>query len=357
MRPRTKIHQCLIRVRHYYRKAIEKFYEKENMIEVELPVLTNNYCESDEKMFHIKGGEKLFGSQVGLTVSRQLLLESYVPMGKVYTRGSCFRAENSQISKHLYEFNMIEAEMLNYNLTNLISCCERFVKFIIEYVFGHCYRDLLYISDFNNDTTLIKKLQYILLSKFKRISYTEAINLIQNEQNELPKIKWGDNLDSVHSKWIISHFECPVVIHSYPTETKSFHIKFNNDSKTMQKCNIFVPGIGKLISGSVKENDLNTLVKKIYINIVGEKYPGSINLDNELKNPYKFIKMANKRMNQKKYCKIEKRFFKFVSEFGWYFKLRLFGGQKSAGYGMESERMLMLLTGMKDIRDVVTFHQ
>jgi asparaginyl-tRNA synthetase len=368
MRPRTGIHQAVMRLRHHYRRATERFCDSEKTWEIELPSITTNDCEGAGEMFAITGSKKFFGKEAGLTVSRQLMLETYVPMGKVFTRGSCFRGEQSNTSRHLAEFDMFEAEFLGFTLTDLIDYCERHVKFIISYVLEHGRSEFGVIAKFRKDTSLFEKMEKLVSEDFKRMSYTEAIDLMIEHKTEVIEyieksmkksftdkfIEWGDDMGSTYEKWLVQHFDRPVAVHSYPTGIKSFYMKLSEDGKTVQGCDILVPGIGELIGGSVRESDIFTLLSNTYRKIVpSDKQTEVFKVDD----PYKFIRSAERKSVQKKLSDEERTFYKLVSGLDWYFDLRLFGGQRSAGYGMGSERMLMLMTGIKNIRDVVSFHR
>jgi asparaginyl-tRNA synthetase len=367
--PRTMLIQSIMKIRHFYKRACDAFFETKEAFECDFPVLTKNDCEGGGETICIKDPTKLFSHDVYLTVSRQLMLESYVPMGNVYTRGSCMRAEKSNTSRHLIEFDMLEFEGMAFDLKQLMDFCEEQVQFIIQFMIGKCQKELEFIAKFTGDTGLIDRLKKISETKFKKISYTEAIDYFHEHKDDVmsyikkmdpskchdPFIQWGDDMSSIYEKCLTLYYDGPLIVHSYPRAIKSFYMKLSKDGKTVQGCDVLVPGIGELIGGSVRESD----IRKILLNTYSKTCKKiSDTIQNEIiSDPAKFMKFASKRKIQEVYSDEERAFFKLVDDLGWYFQLRLFGGQESAGYGMGSERMLMLLTGIKNIRDVTTFYR
>ena len=274
-----------------------------------------------------------FGKETSLTVSGQLEAESYaMSLGKVYTFGPTFRAENSNTSRHLSEFWMIEPEVAFMDLEGNMDLAEDFLKYLLNYIIENNINDLEFLEqrlitedktkpqNLRNEMSLIEKIKFIIDNDFKRITYTEAIEILKNcKPNKKKKFKylienWGADLQSEHERYLVEkHFKCPVIIYDYPASIKAFYMKLNEDNKTVKAMDILFPGIGEIVGGSQREERLDVLNNK----------------------------MKDIGVNPE--------------DLWWYTDLRKFGTAKHSGFGLGFERLIMFATGMSNIRDVIPF--
>jgi asparaginyl-tRNA synthetase len=277
--------------------------------------------------------EDFFGKETNLTVSGQLEAEAYaMALGKVYTFGPTFRAENSNTSRHLAEFWMIEPEVAFNNLDDNMDLAEDFIKSVIKYVLKNCAEDLEFLEKrlLNEEKTkpqiersemaLIEKLKFVSDNTFKRVSYTEAIEILRNSKpNKKKKFKypiheWGADLQSEHERFLVEkHFKCPVILFDYPAKIKAFYMRLNEDGKTVRAMDILFPGIGEIVGGSQREERLDVLKEKM----------AALDIPEE--------------------------------ELWWYLDLRKFGTAEHSGFGLGFERLVLFATGMGNIRDVIPF--
>jgi asparaginyl-tRNA synthetase len=330
LRPRTNTFGAIARIRSTMSYAIHKFFQEKDFIYVHTPIITGNDCEGAGEMFQVttlpldelknkKGDvnyeEDFFGKKASLTVSGQLNGEIYATaMKNVYTFGPTFRAENSNTSRHLAEFWMVEPEMSFCDINLNMDIAEEFLKYIFVYVLEHCKEDMEFF-DSRISKGLIENLLSIIESDFARISYTEAVDhLINSEKNFEFPVKWGSDLQSEHEKFLTEEiYKKPVIITDYPASIKAFYMKMNKDNKTVRAMDVLVPRLGEIIGGSEREEDFETLYKRIE--------------DNNL-NP---------------------------EDYWWYLELRKYGTVPHSGFGLGFERLIQFVTGMQNIRDVIPF--
>lgn len=343
MRPRTKVIYSVMKVRNELLYATHKYFQNNNFTCVSTPIITTSDCEGAGEMFQVttlplddksnmdkcyKNGEleyenDFFGEKSYLTVSGQLNGEIYAcAMGDIYTFGPTFRAENSNTRRHLAEFWMIEPEMAYADINRNMLVAEEYVKYCLNHVMENCEKELEYLDtycskhlDEKEDIPLLEKLNNIISNDFQKVTYTEAIEILE-ENNELfsEKVYWGIDLSSEHERWLVEkYFKKPTIVIDYPKEIKSFYMRENDDGKTVAAMDVLVPGIGELIGGSQREERLDRLEKRLEEN----------DLDKET---YKF-----------------------------YLNLRKYGTVVHSGFGLGFERLVLLCTGMKNIRDVIPF--
>lgn len=331
LRPRSNTFNAVFRVRSTAAFAIHKFFNERGFIYVHTPIITGSDCEGAGDMFQIttldmenpprsEDGkidytQGFFGKQVNLTVSGQLNAECYaMAFSNVYTFGPTFRAEKSFTGRHAAEFWMMEPEIAFADINDNMNLAEDMLKYIIKYVTDECPDEIQFFNQFY-DKQLIDKFENILNSEFARITYTEAIEILQksNQQFQYP-VKWGEDLQTEHERYITEKvFNKPVFVIDWPIEIKSFYMRLNDDGKTVAAMDLLVPYVGELIGGSQREERLDILVKRI----------------------------KDLNFNEKDYW--------------WYLELRKYGGTKHAGYGLGFERLIMYLTGIQNIRDVSAF--
>lgn len=331
LRPRTNTFNAVFRVRSVLSFAIHKFFQEKGFVYVHTPIITSSDCEGAGEMFNLttldlndvpktEEGEvdfqkDFFGKPAHLTVSGQLSVETYAhAFRNVYTFGPTFRSENSNTVKHASEFWMIEPEICFADLKDDMDLAEEMIKYIIKYVMENCSEEMQFFNSFV-DKGLIEKLNNVLNSDFARISYTDAIKELEknNDKFEFP-VEWGTDLQTEHERYLSEViFKKPVFVTDYPAEIKAFYMKQNPDGKTVAAADLLAPGIGEIIGGSQREDDLEVLKNKI-------KELG---------------------MNEEDYW--------------WYLELRKYGSVRHAGFGLGFERMMMYLTGMQNIRDVIPF--
>lgn len=330
LRPRTNTFGAVARIRNAMSVAIHTFFQERGFLYIHTPIITGSDCEGAGEMFRVTTFDlnqvprkddqidfekDFFGAPAGLTVSGQLEAEIYaLSMGDVYTFGPTFRAENSNTSRHLAEFWMVEPEMAFCELDGNIELAVSLLKHIFTDLLDHCDEDMRFFNRFI-DTSLIENLEAIVTKDFQVLSYTEAVKILSQakEAFEFP-VDWGSDLQSEHEKYLCEKtFKSPVVLIDYPAAIKPFYMKVNDDGKTVRAMDVLVPKIGEIIGGSQREDDYDTLLERI---------KGS-GLDPD--------------------------------EYWWYLELRKYGTAPHAGFGLGFERLIQFVTGMANIRDVIPF--
>lgn len=327
LRPRTNLFNATYRVRSECAFAIHKFFNQNGFVYAHTPILTSSDCEGGSQLFRVttqniyannkplKPEDELFGKPVYLTPTGQLEGECFAQaFGKIYTFGPTFRAENSNTTRHANEFWMIEPEVSFADLDDLMDLEEEMIKFIINHLFETCQDELNFLNNFV-DKTLIEKLNNVRNSSFARISYTDAIAMMEkNNANFQYPVSWGIDIQTEHERYMAEIvFNKPVFITDYPKDIKAFYMKQNPDGKTVRACDLVVPGIGELCGGSQREENYDKLLSRI--NEVG--------------------------LNEKDYW--------------WYLNLRKYGSCVHSGFGIGFERLVMYVTGVSNIRDVLPF--
>lgn len=349
LRFRTNLFGAVFRVRSAVSFVIHQFFNQNQFFYINTPIITGADAEGAGEMFGVTNfdlnnipkndagevdfTEDFFGKKTSLTVSGQLEAETAaMGLGRVYTFGPTFRAENSNTTRHLAEFWMVEPEVAFNNLEDNIDLAEDFLKFVIQYVLDHCKDDLAFLDKrFAEEQKqkpekdrakegLIEKLEKVVKSRFKRVSYSEAIDILMNSKEnkkgkfQFPVEAWGADLQSEHERYLVEkHFECPVVLFDYPKEIKAFYMRLNEDNKTVAAMDVLFPGIGEIIGGSQREERLDVLQQKM----------NEMGVDQE--------------------------------ELWWYLDTRKFGSVPHAGFGLGLERLVLFVTGMTNIRDVIPF--
>lgn len=349
LRSRTNTFGAIMRVRHAMAFAVHKFFNDKGFVYTHTPVITGSDAEGAGAMFkvttldlnnlpkneqgHINHKEDFFGRETNLTVSGQLEGETYaLALGEIYTFGPTFRAENSNTTRHLAEFWMIEPEMAFYELKDNMELAEAFLKYLCQYALDNCAEDIEFLNkraqeedaikpqDQRSELGLIDRLKFIVENDFQRLSYTEAIDILKNSNpNKKKKFQylieeWGVDLQSEHERFLVEkHFKKPVILYNYPAAIKSFYMRQNDDDKTVAAMDVLFPGIGEIIGGSQREERYDRLLKRV----------------NELGLPEK--------------------------ELWWYLDLRKFGSAPHSGFGLGFERLMLFVTGMTNIRDVIPF--
>ena len=331
LRPRTNLFGAAFRIRSEAAIAVHKFFNDRGFVHVHTPIITGSDCEGAGAMFQVttldldetaKSGKPVdykndfFGKKAALTVSGQLSAETYaMAFGNVYTFGPTFRAEHSNTARHAAEFWMIEPEMAFCDLAGDMDVAEAMVKYIIRYVMETCPDELNFLNQFV-DKGLLDRLNNVAENDFVRLTYTEAIEILKENADKFDdkNIFWGKDLQSEHERFLTETvFKKPVFLTDYPKEIKAFYMKQNADGKTVAAADLLVPGIGELIGGSQREDDYNKLETRI-----------------------KELGMDPK-------------------DYWWYLNLRKYGGTTHAGFGLGFERMVMYLTGIANIRDVLSY--
>ena len=331
LRPRTNTFGAVTRVRNVLSKATHDFFQNQDFINLHTPIITASDCEGAGEMFQVTTMDmnKILESDAKelnykrdffqrpsyLTVSGQLNAETYAcALGSVYTFGPTFRAENSNTSRHLAEFWMVEPEMSFADLDDDADLAEAYLKYCFKTVLEECSEDLAFFNK-QIDKGLVERLEGIVESEFKRLTYTEAVELLieADADFEYP-VKWGIDLQSEHERFLSENlFKRPVIVTDYPKDIKAFYMKMNDDGKTVRAMDVLCPGIGEIIGGSQREDDLEKLEKRLK----------EMNLDPE--------------------------------DFWWYLDLRRYGTVPHAGFGLGFERLVQFCTGMANIRDVIPF--
>ena len=349
LRVRTNTFSSIMRIRSNISFSIHKFFKEKGFYYVNTPIITGSDAEGAGEMFKVttldlmdipKDSNKnveyesdFFSKETNLTVSGQLEAESLaMGLGNVYTFGPTFRAENSNTSRHLAEFWMIEPEMAFYDLNDNINLAEKFIKFVLNNLLNECENDLLFLKNRleqedkskpereRNELNLIERLKFVVDNDFKKITYSDAFEILKNcKPNKKKKFKylidkWGVDFQSEHERFLVEkYFKRPVVVYDYPAKIKAFYMRMNDDNKTVRAMDILFPGIGEIVGGSQREERLEVL---------------------------------KSRMNE---LKIDEK------ELWWYLDLRKYGTVKHSGFGLGLERLLLFATGMTNIRDVIPF--
>ena len=349
LRVRTATFSAVMRIRSVLSFAIHQFFQNKGFYYVHTPIITGSDAEGAGEMFRVsvldpqkppidaEGAvdfkQDFFGKETKLTVSGQLEAETYAQgLGNVYTFGPTFRAENSNTSRHLAEFWMIEPEMAFYDLHDNMDLAEEFVKNTLKYVLEKCEKDLIFLDqrleneekskpqNQRSPMRLIQKIKFVIENEFKRVSYTEAIDILKNSKpNKKKKFdyliqEWGTDLQSEHERYLVEkHFNAPVILYDYPAKIKAFYMRMNEDQKTVRAMDILFPGIGEIVGGSQREERLEVLEKRIK----------ELRIDAE--------------------------------ELWWYLDLRRFGSTPHSGFGLGFERLVLFATGMSNIRDVIPY--
>jgi asparaginyl-tRNA synthetase len=330
LRPRTNTFGAVTRVRNCVSRSIHNFYQEEGFLYIHTPIITASDCEGAGVMFRvttldlpklaaagppIKNELDFFGRPTYLTVSGQLEGEIFAcSLGKIYTFGPTFRAENSNTSRHLAEFWMVEPEVAFNDLTDNMDLAERFLKRIFKDALEQSAEDMAFFNE-HYDKTTIETLQQIVATDFRRLPYTEAVEILQHcgEKFEFP-VSWGIDLQSEHERYLTErHFQGPVILFDYPRTLKPFYMRVNDDGRTVRAMDVLVPKVGEIIGGSQREERLDVLTGR----------------------------MAEQHLRPEEYW--------------WYCDLRRFGTVPHAGFGLGLERAVQFITGMANIRDVIPF--
>ena len=331
LRPRTNTFQAVFRVRSLCAYAIHKFFQERDFVYVHAPEITGSDAEGAGEMFQVTTldlnnipknedgtvdySKDFFGKPTNLTVSGQLDVETYAfAFRNVYTFGPTFRAENSNTTRHAAEFWMIEPEICFADLEDNMELAEAMLKYIIRYVMENAPDEMAFFNQFV-DKGLLERLEHVASSDFGRITYTEAVKILEQHNDEFEnKVFWGCDLQTEHERFLTEkEFKRPVFVTDYPKEIKAFYMKLNPDGKTVAACDCLVPGIGEIIGGSQREDDLSILEKRM----------DELGMDK--------------------------------SQYQFYLDLRRYGSVRHAGFGLGFERAIMYLTGMENIRDVLPF--
>ena len=317
LRPRTNTFMAVYRVRSVLAMAIHEFFQGQGFVYVHTPIITGNDAEGAGECFNVttKPDEQFFGKNASLTVSGQLHVEAFaMAFRDVYTFGPTFRSENSNTKTHASEFWMIEPEIAFADLEDDMQLIEDMVKYCIEYVRKECPRELEFFNSMI-DKTLLERLDHVYNSTFRRMPYTEAIDILLKAPVKFEnKVSWGMDLNTEHERYLCEQVvKGPVFLTDYPKDIKAFYMRQNDDGKTVAACDLLVPHVGELVGGSQREERLDLL---------------------------------EKRMDELKMDK---------AGYQWYLDLRRYGGCKHAGFGLGFERMVMYLTGMENIRDVLPY--
>ncbi|WP_026695455.1 asparagine--tRNA ligase [Peribacillus kribbensis] len=331
LRPRANTFSAVFRVRSLASFALHQFFQEKGFVYVHTPIITGSDTEGAGEMFRVTSMDlnqlpktqegkvdesaDFFGKETNLTVSGQLNAESFaLAFRNVYTFGPTFRAENSNTARHAAEFWMVEPEVAFAELPDIMDLGEEMVKYVINYVFEQAPEEMAFFNSFI-DKTLIDRLTNALESDFGRVTYTEAVELLKNSGKEFDyPVEWGTDLQTEHERYLSEEiYKRPVYVTDYPKEIKAFYMRANEDGRTVAATDLLVPGIGELIGGSQREEREDVLIDRI----------------KELGMP--------------------------EEDYWWYLELRKFGGTKHSGYGIGFERLVMYLTGMKNIRDVIPF--
>ena len=343
LRPRTNTFSSIFRIRHSIIYSIHKFFNDRGFFNIHTPIITSSDAEGAGEMFKVTSLDlkdknldfknDFFSKPVNLTVSGQLNAElGALALSEVYTFGPTFRAENSNTSKHLAEFWMIEPEMAFYDINDNMDLAEDMLKYVIKYILENCEDDLIFLQNLEineekslpqiqrNEIPLTERLSCILNKKFDRITYTEAFDILRNSKpNKKNKFEfkvdeWGIDFQSEHERYLVEkHFKNPVIVRDYPKKIKAFYMRSNDDEKTVAAMDVLFPSVGEIIGGSQREERLD--------------------------------KLSN-RMDEMDISK---------EDLSWYLDTRRFGSVIHSGFGLGLERLVQFITGMKNIRDVIPF--
>ncbi|WP_395075272.1 asparagine--tRNA ligase [Flavobacterium sp.] len=349
LRVRTNMFGAIMRVRSVLSFAVHSYFQEKGFVYVNTPIITGSDAEGAGEMFKVTAlpfdntprtedgkvnyKEDFFGKETNLTVSGQLEGETFaMALGQIYTFGPTFRAENSNTSRHLAEFWMIEPEVAFNDLNDNMDLAEDFIKYVVKYTLNKCADDLKFLETRlideekskpqaeRSEMSLLEKLNFVLENNFKRVSYTEAIDILRdctpNKKKKFNYIidQWGADLQSEHERYLVEkHYKCPVILFDYPANIKAFYMRLNEDGKTVRAMDILFPGIGEIVGGSQREERLDVLVEKMK----------ALGIDEE--------------------------------ELWWYLDTRRFGTAVHSGFGLGFERLVLFVTGMTNIRDVIPF--
>ncbi len=349
LRVRTNTFGAVMRLRSKLSFAVHEYFQKNGFYYMHTPIITGSDAEGAGEMFKVSAldpknpplddhgnvnyKEDFFEKETNLTVSGQLEAETYaMGLGKVYTFGPTFRAENSNTSRHLAEFWMIEPEVAFNNLADNMDLAEDFIKYVIKYALDNCQDDLEFLENRlleedkvkpaaeRQEMKLREKLHFVIDNNFKRVSYTEAIDILKNSKpNKKKKFnyiieEWGADLQSEHERFLVEkHFKCPVILFDYPATIKAFYMRLNEDEKTVRAMDVLFPGIGEIVGGSQREERYDVLKKKMEAMDIS------------------------------------------AEELYWYLDLRKFGTCTHSGFGLGFERLVLFVTGMGNIRDVIPY--
>ncbi|HEY0092393.1 MAG TPA: asparagine--tRNA ligase [Flavobacterium sp.] len=349
LRVRTNAFGAIMRVRSVLSFAVHQYFQERGFVYVNTPIITGADAEGAGEMFQVTSlpldnlpktengsinyREDFFGKHTNLTVSGQLEGETFaMALGQIYTFGPTFRAENSNTSRHLAEFWMIEPEVAFNDLDDNMDLAEDFIQYVIKYAIEKCGDDLKFLESRlideekskpqaeRSEMALLEKLNFVLENNFKRVSYTEAIDILKNSKPnknkkfQYPVDDWGVDLQSEHERFLVEkHFKSPVILYDYPANIKAFYMRLNEDGKTVRAMDILFPGIGEIVGGSQREERYDVLVEKM----------NALGIDEE--------------------------------ELWWYLDTRRFGSAVHSGFGLGFERLVLFVTGMTNIRDVIPF--
>ncbi len=331
LRPRGNTYSAVFRVRSLASYAIHMFFQERGFVHVHTPIITGSDAEGAGEMFKVttldlknapltEDGkvdykEDFFGKESNLTVSGQLNAETFaMAFRDVYTFGPTFRAENSNTARHAAEFWMVEPEIAFADLNDDMKLAEDMLKFVISYVMENAPDEMTFFNQFI-DKGLLERLQFILDSEFRIVTYTEAVKLLEESKKEFDyPVSWGSDLQTEHERYLTEEvFKAPIFVTDYPKDIKAFYMRQNDDGKTVAAMDLLVPGVGEIIGGSQREERLDVLKARM----------DEMGLHEE--------------------------------DYWWYLELRKFGGTKHAGFGLGFERLIMYMTGMTNIRDVIPF--
>jgi asparaginyl-tRNA synthetase len=348
LRPRTNTFSAILRIRHALAYAIHTYFNNNGFFYLHTPIITGSDAEGAGEMFRVTTldpinpplteegkvdyKEDFFGKETNLTVSGQLEGElGAMALSKVYTFGPTFRAENSNTTRHLAEFWMIEPEVAFYELADNMNLAEDFTKFCIKYALDNCADDIAFLEkrlieeeknkkkEEQSEMTLSDKLRFVTENEFERLTYTEAIDILLNSKAHkngkfVYPVEWGIDLQSEHERYLVEkHFKKPVILTNYPKDIKAFYMKLDEDGKTVRAMDVLFPGIGEIIGGSQREDDYAKLVQRTK----------EVGIEEE--------------------------------SIWWYLETRQFGSAPHAGFGLGFERLVLFVTGMSNIRDVIPF--
>lgn len=348
LRFRTNVFGAVFRIRHALAFAVHKYYNDNGFFYLHTPIITASDAEGAGEMFHVSTfqpnkapltetgeidfSQDFFGRETALTVSGQLEGElGAMALSKVYTFGPTFRAENSNTSRHLAEFWMIEPEVAFFDLIDNMNLAEDFVKYVIQYALDNCKDDLEFLQsrlieeekqkpqNERSELSLIEKLQFVVENSFERLTYTEAIDILLKSKPAQKKqfqyeVAWGIDLQSEHERYLVEkHFKKPVILTNYPKDIKAFYMKLDEDGKTVRAMDVLFPGIGEIIGGSQREDNYEKLLARVH----------EVGIDPE--------------------------------NIWWYLETRKFGSAPHSGFGLGFERLVLFVTGMTNIRDVIPF--
>ncbi|MBT5027408.1 MAG: asparagine--tRNA ligase [Nitrospinaceae bacterium] len=330
LRGRTNTFGAVMRVRNQLAYSIHRFFQDRGFVYLNTPIVTTSDCEGAGEMFQVTTldlanpprvddkidySQDFFAEKTFLTVSGQLEGEIYaMALSEVYTFGPTFRAENSNTSRHLAEFWMVEPEMAFYDLDDNMDLAEKFIQYLVSQVMENCADDMAFFNQ-RIDTTLLETLRNIVDNQFERLTYTEAIHQLQKSTKVFNyPVEWGFALQAEHERYLSEEvFKKPIIVFNYPEQIKSFYMKLNECGETVRAMDVLLPNLGEIIGGSQREENYEVLIKR----------------------------MQEKELNPE--------------EYSWYLDLRKFGSAPHSGFGLGFERLVQFVTGMENIRDVIPF--